>query len=286
MTRTIAVFGATGQLGARVVRSLLTRGVPANRILAIGRNEARLDDLAEQGVRLHRADLDRPDEVAVAVQGADAVLLISASEPGRRIEQHRTVIDAAAAAGVGRLVYTSAPNAQQTTLVLAPDHKATEDLSTASGVPATILRNNWYTENYRGTFDQARATGRIKTSAGTGRVASATREDYADAAAVVLTTEGHDGAVYELSGDTAWDHEEFAATAAHVLGTEVDLVQLAAEQQLQSLIAHGLDEATAGFVVALEQNTRDGALGQVSGDLARLLGRPTTPLATTMRSWV
>jgi NAD(P)H dehydrogenase (quinone) len=283
---TIAVFGATGQLGTHVVRSLLTRGVPADQIRAVGRNEARLAGLGEQGVRLQRADLDRSDEVAAAVRGAEVVLLISASEAGRRVEQHRTVVDAADAAGVSLLVYTSAPDAQRSTLVLAPDHKATEDLIAASSVPATILRNNWYTENYRGTFDQARATGRIETSAGSGRVASATREDYADAAAAVLTTGGHDGAIYELSGAVAWSYEEFAATASRVLGADVELIELSAEQQRRSLIAHGLDQATAGFVVALEQNTRDGALGQASDDLARLIGRATTPLETTMRSWV
>ena len=142
------------------------------------------------------------------------MLLISGNENGQRVPQHRRVIDAAVAAGVSLLAYTSAPRATTTDLVLAPDHKATEEAINAAGLPAAILRNSWYTENYRDSFDQARASGLIRNSVGDGQVASATRQDYAEAAAVVITTSGHDGAVYELSGDVAWTFDDFAATAA------------------------------------------------------------------------
>lgn len=283
---TTAVFGATGHLGAHVIDALLQRGtVPAD-LLALGRNQERLDELAGRGLRTARVDLSEPGSLEGVLDGVETVLLISASEPGKRVPQHRAVIDAAAAAGVRHLVYTSAPQARTSALVLAPEHKATEELIEASSIPATILRNGWYTENYTQDFATAREAGVIANSVGEGRVASAPRRDYAEAAAVVLTTPGHEGQVYELSGDVAWTFTEFAAAAQEVLGTPVRYEALTPEQEQERLVGLGLDEGTAGFVVALNGNSRDGLLGGTNGDLARLLGRPTEPLVDTLRSWV
>ncbi len=278
------VTGATGHLGRLVVEHLLADGVPAAEIVATGRRTDRLADLAAQGVRVVAVDYERPETLAAAVEGADVVLLVSGSEVGRRVAQHRAVIEAAQAAGVGRIVYTSAPHADTSALVLAPEHKATEELLRASGLTTTILRNGWYTENYVGDVQQAAASGEIVAAVGDGRVASAPRDDYAAAAAVVLRTPGHEGAVYELSGDVAWTFADLAAAAAEVLGRPVVYRPVPSEQRRAGLLAAGLDEGTAGFVVALEENTRDGLLAETTGDLARLIGRPTTPLADALRA--
>jgi NAD(P)H dehydrogenase (quinone) len=282
---TIALFGATGQLGGYLIEALLSRGVVPGQIRALGRNDHRLAELRTRGLDARRVDLQQQTDVESAVAGVDTVMLISGSDNGVRVQQHRTVVDAAVAADVSLLVYTSAPKATTSDLVLAPDHKATEELIAAAGLPSTILRNGWYTENYRDSFDQARSTGRISNCVGDGRVASATRQDYAQAAAVVLSTSGHAGTVYELTGDVAWSFGDFAATAARVLGSAVEYVQLTPEQERSQLREQGLDEQTADFVVALDGNTRDGLLGDTSGQLAELIGRPTTPLEATLRGW-
>lgn len=280
----IVVTGATGHLGRLVVTHLLADGVPADQVVAAGRRTETLADLAERGVRVATLDYGQPETIAAALEGAETVLLVSGSEVGQRVEQHRAVIDAAKAAGVGRLVYTSAPKADTSPLVLAPEHKATEEILRASGLTYTILRNGWYTENYLGDVQQARETGEIVGSFGDGRVASAPRDDFAAAAAVVLRTEGHDDAVYELSGDEAWGFDELAAAASEVLGRPVVYRAVSPEQRAADLAAAGLDEGTVGFVVALEGNTRDGLLAETSGDLSRLIGRPTTPLVDALRA--
>lgn len=272
---TILVTAATGQLGRLVVQSLLASGVPAADIRAGARDLAKASDLGVETVHLDYSD---SASIGTALVGVDSLLLISSSEVGQRFEQHKNVIDAAAVAGVGHLVYTSAPAATTSALILAPEHKATEEAIAASGIPATILRNNWYTENYLGTVEQARATGEVVSSAGDGRVASASRKDYADAAAAVLVSPEHIGATYELSGDYAWTFAELAAAVAEVIGSPVTLRSVTPEQHAAGLAAVGLDEGTVGFLVGLDANIRDGLLSETSGDLARLIGRPTTPL--------
>ncbi|SEB06399.1 SDR family oxidoreductase [Leifsonia sp. 21MFCrub1.1] len=276
---TIVVTGATGHLGRLTVDSLLARGVAASDIRAAGRSAERLAPLAALGVETVVIDFEKPETLPDAFADADAVLLVSGSEVGKRVPQHRNAIAAAEAAGVGRLVYTSAPHATDGALVLAPEHKATEEMLAASSLPVTILRNNWYTENYTGLIDQAAATGEIVGSAGDGRVASASRKDYAEAAAVVLSTPGHEGAVYELSGDTAWSFDELASTIGELVGREVVYRSVSPEEHTRILTEAGLDEGTAAFLVALDGNIRDGELADARSTLAELIGRPTTPLA-------
>jgi NAD(P)H dehydrogenase (quinone) len=277
----IVVAGATGQFGRLVVERLLDRGVAAEDIVATGRALDRIADLAARGVRTESFDYDAPDDGVL--EAGDIFLLTSASVPGNRVAQHGNALAAAQKAGVARVVYTSASHADDTALVLAPEHKGTEELIRAGSVPYTILRNNWYTENYAQTVAQAARTGTIVGSAGDGRVASAERGDYAAAAAAVLTTAGHDNAVYELSGDVAWSFPEFAATLAGVLGRDVTYRSVTAEEHLAILVGAGLDEPTAGFVVALDGNIRDGALADATPTLSRLTGHPSTPLADTLR---
>jgi NAD(P)H dehydrogenase (quinone) len=281
---TIAIIGATGKLGALTIDGLLQRGVPAGDVLAFGRTSDRLAELAGRGLRTAVVDLDDVTGTAKALDGAEKVLLVSFG-PGDRVAQHGRAIEAARQAGVPHLVYTSGLGAPTTILELAADHKATEELVTASGIPATFLRNGWYTENHLQDFAQARERGVIANSIGSGRIATAPRKDFAEAAAVVLSTPGHEGKAYELSGDTAWSFEEFAATAREVLGTPVHYQSLTGEQEREQLLALGLDEGTAGFLVTLNANLRDGAMAPTPGDLSRLIGHPTEPLATTLKTW-
>ncbi len=188
----IVVTAATGQLGRLVVEDLLTR-VPADTIVAAVRAPAKAADLAERGVQVREADYDRPETLTAALDGADKVLLISGSDVGRRIPQHQAVVDAATKAGVSLLAYTSAPRADTTPLAVGPEHKATEEAIKASGLTYSILRNGWYNENYVQTAQQAAATGTLLGSARDGRVASASRADFAAAAATVLTCAEPDG---------------------------------------------------------------------------------------------
>ena len=275
----ILVTGASGHLGHLVVEALLERGVAADTIVAGARNPERIADLAARGI--HTVALDYTDTATIdaALEGVDHVLLVSSSEVGQRAAQHANVITAAVKAGVEHLVYTSAPAATTSALVLAPEHKATEEAIVASGIPATILRNGWYSENYAGNVAQSAATGELVASVGDGRVASASRKDYAEAAAVVLSEPGHVGKIYELSGDIAWDYSELASVLSTISGVDVAYRAVSPEEHAAILTAAGLDEGTIGFVVGLDANTRDGLLGVTTGDLSRLIGRATTPLA-------
>ena len=280
----IVVAGATGQLGRPVVEQLLARGIAPDEVVAAGRSTETLARLGELGVRTAVFDYDAPDPSVF--EAGDTFLLTSGPVPGNRVQQHRNALEAAVKAGVARVVYTSAPHADDTTLVLAPEHAGTEALIEAGGVPYTIVRNNWYTENYAQTVAQAARTGEIVGSAGSGRVASATRADYAAAIAAVLATDGHHNAVYELTGDTAWDFDEFAATLSTVLGREVTYRSVSPAEHLAVLTGAGLDEATAGFVVALDGNIREGTLADATSDLSRLAGRPSTRLAEALRALI
>ena len=275
---TIVVTGATGHLGHLIVEALIRDGVAHGEIVAGGRDLGKLEDLKAQGVHVVPLDYDDPASLSAALAGADSLMLVSASEPGKRVPQHKAAIDAAVAAGVKHIVYTSAPKARTTHLILAPEHKSTEELIEASGIPFTILRNGWYTENYVAAAKQAAESGVLVSSIGDGQVASASRKDYADAAAAVLTTEGHDGKVYELSGDYAWTQDELAAAISKVTGKKVVYTPVNTEQHAAILKSAGLDEGTIGFVTGLDSNISDGVLAETSGELAALIGHPTTPL--------
>jgi NAD(P)H dehydrogenase (quinone) len=277
------VTGATGHLGRLVVEALLDRGVPAGRVVATGRDLARLADLAQHGVRVARVDLDQPDTLADVLEAGDVFLLVSTNDIAHRVQQHVDAVAMAGKAGVARIAYTSATRADDTPLVLAPDHARTEQEIRANGLPFTILRDNWYIENYAADLARAAETGVLVSSTGAGRVASATRRDYAAAIAGALTTDGHEGATYELGGDTAWTYADLAAAFAEVLGRDVVHQDVTPAERLAALTAAGLDEGTAGFVVALDGNIRDGALDVPGDDLARLAGRPATGLVQSVR---
>lgn len=284
------VTGATGHLGRLVVEELLARGVQPSDVVAGGRSAEKLADLAARGVRTAVVDYDAPETLAAAFAGAQTLVLVSGTEFGRRAAQHGAAIDAAVAAGVTHVLYTSAPRATTSELALAPEHKATEELLEAArvehGLRVTVARDNWYTENYEQTFAQAAATGVVLTSTGNGRVASAPRADYAAAIAALALRPGTDSSVHELSGDVAWTFDEFAAAASRVLGRPVEHRSVSTEEHVATLVGLGLDEGTAGFVAALDAGIARGDLADVTDEIRTLIGRPTQPLEETLRTWV
>ncbi|RZT84973.1 NAD(P)H dehydrogenase (quinone) [Pseudonocardia sediminis] len=282
---TYAVTGATGHLGALVVENLIERGVPAADVVAVVRTPSKAEALVTRGATVREGDYSRPETLPAALAGVDVLLLVSGSEVGQRVAQHGAVIDAAVAAGVGRIVYTSVLRADTTPLVLAPEHKATEELLRASGIPFTILRNGWYTENYTGRIGEYLSRGVIVGAAGDGRVAAATRADYAAAAVEALVGDGHAGAVYELAG-APFTLKELAAEIAAATGTEVVYSDVTVAELVGILQGAGLDEGTAGFVAALDEATARGDLDASDADLTRLIGRPATLLADAVRAAV
>ncbi|GAB3865269.1 SDR family oxidoreductase [Dactylosporangium cerinum] len=268
---TITVTGATGQLGRLVVAALQSKNVP---VTAAVRNPA-----AAGGENVRLADYDRPETLVPAFEGTDRLLLISGNEAGRRVEQHRAVVDAAVRAGVGHIVYTSITRADTSTNPLAPEHKATEELIVASGLPYTFLRNNWYFENYTASLATALEHGVILGAAGAGRVAPATREDFAAGAAAVLTGDGHAGKIYETGGDATMSLADLADEVTAQSGTKVAYQDLPADDYAQALIGFGLPEGFARLLAAADVSIAQGSLDVATGDLSALIGRPTTTLA-------
>jgi NAD(P)H dehydrogenase (quinone) len=277
----ILVTGASGKLGGLVVESLLRR-LPASEVIAGARAPDKLRALAERGVAVRHLDYNQPATVDAALHGADRVLLVSGLEPNR-VEQHRTVIEAARRAGVRQLAYTSGPHADRTTLFLLTDHRATEAILRESGVPFTMLRNSWYVENYTQNAGPLLQMGKMFGAADDGRVSVAPRAEYAEAAAVVLTREGHEGKTYELGGDTAHTLAEIAAEISRVAGKPL-VYQDVSESELASLLIQaGLPEGYARALANADTGIKHGDLRTDSGDLQRLLGRPTTPLAAAVQ---
>ena len=278
----LLITGATGHLGRLVVEQLLAAGVPAGDITATGRATDKVKDLADRGVQVHAVDFGDPAAVRAAVAGADRVLLVSAMEPGGRVALHRNVIDAAREAGTGLLAYTSIVNADTTTIRLAADHQATEQLLRDSGVPYVLLRNSWYHENYTDRLPAFLAQGAIPGSAGEGRISAAARADYAAAAVRVLTTDGHAGQAYELGGDEPFTLAQLAAEITTQSGKEVRYTDLPEAEYAEALKAHGAPELIADMVAETDAATARGALFTASGDLTALTGRPATTLSAAV----
>ncbi|MEV6394274.1 SDR family oxidoreductase [Streptomyces sp. NPDC051907] len=278
----IVVTGATGALGRLVIDALLAAEVPADQIAAVVRNKDKAAGLAARGVELRIADYSEPETLAGAFRAGDRVLLISGSEVGQRVAQHTAVIDAAKAAGVAQLAYTGVLGGPDADFQLAAEHKATEELILGSGLPYTLLRNGWYTENYTEHLAPVLEHGAVVASAGEGRVASAARADYAAAAAAVLTGEGHLGQAYELSGDVAWSFAEYAAELSRQTGRTIEYRDVPAQTHLGVLTGAGVPEPFAEILVDVDAAVGRGLLERRSGDLARLTGRPTTPLADSV----
>ncbi|MFJ9371853.1 SDR family oxidoreductase [Streptomyces sp. NPDC101455] len=273
----IVVTGATGHLGRHVVEQLLEK-VPADRITAVVRTPEKAADFAERGVKIVVADYNAPETYDTVFAAGDKVLLVSGNEFEKgRVGQHKVVIEAAKAAGVALLAYTSAPG--PLSAALADDHRGTEEALLACGVPYALLRNGWYNENYTENLAPVLEHNAVVAAAGDGRVSSASRADYAAAAVAVLTGEGHENQTYELGGDEAWSFAEYAAELSRQTGKEIAYNNVPGETLIGILTGAGLPEAFAAILAGVDASIAQGQLVVSSGDLSRLSGRPTTPIS-------
>jgi NAD(P)H dehydrogenase (quinone) len=282
----IVVTGATGHFGRLVVQALLERGTPANEIVATGRDRAKLSALADLGVQVRHADFDDVDSLREAFADAERLLLVSGTDMGQRPRQHRNAIDAAKEVGVELLVYTSIANADRTGMLLAADHQATEKALAETGVPYALLRNSWYLEIYAGQLPTYLEHQAVLGSADNGRVSAATRTDYAEAAAVVLLGDDQAGKIYELGGDAAFTLEELAETISTTTGRPVTYRDLPVDAYTDVLVDAGLPQPYAEILADSDLGIARGDLLVTTGDLSRLLGRPTTSLAEAIQAAV
>lgn len=278
----IAITGATGQLGRLVIAELLARVRPES-LIALVRDPIKAQDLADKGVNVRLADYSKPQTLAVALEGVDRLLLISSSEIGQRASQHRAVIDAAQAAGVKLMAYTSVLNAGQSSLGLAVEHRDTEQALSESKLKYVLLRNGWYNENYTAGLPSALEHGAILGCASNGRISSAARGDYALAAAVVLTTEGHAGKTYELAGDESYSLTELAQEVAVQSGKPIVYSDLPQHDFKAALLSLGLPEGFASLLADSDAAAAQGALFDDKHQLSQLIGRPTTSIIESVR---
>lgn len=283
----IAITGATGQLGRLVIAALLKK-VPANQIIAAVRSPEKAKDLADLGIEVRQADYSQPATLESAFKGVEKLLLISSSEVGQREAQHQAVIDAAKRAGVKLLAYTSLLHADNALLGLSADHLATEAALRASGLPVVLLRNGWYHENYAASIAPALVHHAFIGAVGNGRISSAARQDYAEAAAAVLVLEDQAGKVYELAGDESYTLAEFSAEIARQSGKKVDYVNLSQAEFAKALTGAGLNEWLANMLADSDAGAAKGGLFDDSRTLSKLIGRSTTPyqevIAATLKA--
>ena len=280
----IAVTGASGHLGRLVVEALLARNIPANRIVALVRDPQKVADFAERGVEVRRVDYTKPETLDAAFKGVERLLLVSSNEVGGQFTQHKKVVEAVRASGIGFLAYTSIVKADTSRMQLAVEHLATERFIRESGIPFAILRNSWYFENYTDRLASIQQHGAVFGSAGDGRVSAASRADYAAAAAAVLTNGESENKVYELGGDTAFSLDELAAEISAQAGRKIVYRDLPVEDYAQALIGAGLPEPLARIMADADLGIMRDDLLVESGDLSRLAGRPPTTLAEAVAS--
>jgi len=275
------VTAASGELGRLVVAALAERAGP-QAVAAVVRDPARSASLFPEGVTVREGDYDRPDTLDAAFAGAERLLMISSNALGKRVAQHGNAIEAAKRAGVARIAYTSVLHADTSKLGLAEEHRQTEALIKTSGIPFTLLRNGWYTQNYTASIPAALQHRTILGSAGGGRISSAARIDYAEAAAIAIVGDTPAGTIYELAGDQSYTLAEFAAELSRQTGREIPYVNLPELEYRTVLTGAGLPEPLAALLADSDAAAAEGALFDDSRQLSRLIGRPTTPFATTM----
>ncbi|HEY8531579.1 MAG TPA: SDR family oxidoreductase [Limnochorda sp.] len=282
-TMKILVTGATGQLGSLVLENLL-QSVPPEHLAVSVRDPRKAEPLRRRGVDVRQGDFDRPETLEEAFAGAQRMLLISTvGDEETRTRQHLAAVAAAQRAGVQFIAYTSLAKADQSPLSLARTHRATEEAIRQSGIPYCFLRNNWYLENELGTMEAVRGGAPWVTAAGSGRVGWAPRREYAEAAAAVLTGEGHENTIYELSGQPI-TYDDLAAAVAHVLDREVPVHHVDEGTFAHTLKEAGVPEAMIPALVEIQQAIRQGALDVESDDFQKLLGRPPTPVPEALRA--
>ncbi|EMR3753967.1 SDR family oxidoreductase [Proteus mirabilis] len=279
----IAITGATGLLGQHVIENLL-QTVPANQIVAFARDVKKGSSLSQKGVLVRQADYNDKASLITALQGVDKLLLISSSEVGKRTIQHRNVIEAAKSADVQFIAYTSILHADRSPLSLHVEHVETEKMLADSGISYTLLRNGWYTENYLASVPAALEHGVFLGAAGDGKIASATRADYALAAARVISEEGHIGKVYELAGDEAWTLEQLAKELTKQSGKQVVYNNLSQADFVAALKTAGLPDKLSNMLADSDIGASKGGLFDDSHTLSKLIGRRTTTLAESIKA--
>ena len=279
----IAITGATGQLGQLAIEALKQQ-VSTEDFVALVRDVEKAKSVLGEAVQARSADYEDSASVEAALQGVTKLLLISSNEIGKRFSQHKNVIDAAKAAGVELLVYTSLLHADTSPLNLAPEHIETENYLKASGVPYILLRNGWYSENYTASVPGALQGGAFIGSAGEGKIASAARKDYAEAAVAALTGKAEVGGVYELAGDSAYTLSEFATALSEVSGKEIPYNNLPEAEYAKILLSFGLPEGLALGLASWDVSASEGALFDDSKQLSQLIGRPTNPITESIKA--
>lgn len=273
----ILVTGATGKLGRKVAETLLGT-VPAEQLAVSVRDPQKAEDLRARGVDVRQGNFDHPETLATAFAGVDRLLLISADGDNEtRIRQHGNAVEAAQRAGVGFIAYTSLANAMESPIFLAPTHRATEEAIRKTGIPYAFLRNNWYLENEISGIQGVMAGAPWVTSAGSGKVGWALQQDYAEAAAAVLTGSGHENKIYELSGKLL-TQEELASALGAVLGKEVPVQQVDDAAYAEIMKGAGVPDFVIPMLVGIQEGIRSGALEVESGDFEKLLDRPLAPI--------
>ncbi|MRX65077.1 SDR family oxidoreductase [Maribacter luteus] len=275
----IAITGATGQLGNFVVEQLKNR-VSSDSIVALARNTEKASAL---GVEVRKFDYSKPEILTNALQGIDRLLLISGSELGKRKEQHINIINAAKEAGVNWIVYTSLLHLETSSLNLAGEHLATEKALKESGIDYTLLRNGWYSENYTASIPGAIGGGAFLGSAGKGKIASAPRADYAEAAAIVIADEGHKGKTYELAGDSYYTLQDLAGIISEQCGKTIPYNNIPEEEYANILKNIGLPDGLALGLASWDVSASKDDLFDDSYQLSKILGRPTTPIAESVK---
>jgi NAD(P)H dehydrogenase (quinone) len=279
----IAITGANGHLGQHVVERLLEE-IPANQIVAAVRSPGKVSHFAKVGVQVRKADYTRPETIGTALDGAKRLLLISASEVGRKFKLHKAVIDAAKNNGVELFVYTSLLRADSSELLLACDHRQTEEYLQASGLPFVVLRNGWYLENHTSAIEKAIENGALLGSSNFGRFASASRADYAAAAVAVLTQPIAESRIYELAGDDSFSMDELASEVSKQIGRDIPYRNLSGNDYAAVLLAAGLPQMTVDVIIDADMKAMHGGLDSTSRDLSTLIGRPTTTLSEAVRN--
>jgi NAD(P)H dehydrogenase (quinone) len=280
---TFLVTGAAGNLGSLAVEALLDRGVAPGDVVATARDTARLSAFAARGVITRRLDYDDPASIEAALEGVDRLLLVSSSAVGQRVAQHRAVLEVAARKGVELVAYTSILRADSSSLALAAEHHATEQVLAELGLPHVLLRNAWYVENYTAQVPVHLEHGSVLGAAGAGRISAAARADYAEAAAVALLADDSVGKVHELAGDEPFTMAEYAATLAEHSGQDVAYVDLPQGEYAAALESAGVPAAFAEVLADGDRGVAAGDLFDSSGTLSRLIGRPTTSLSDAVK---
>ncbi|WP_149524653.1 SDR family oxidoreductase [Sphingobacterium hotanense] len=278
----IGITGATGQLG-RIAVDKLKLYTPSDHFVALVRSP---EKAVELGIEVRLFDYSNPETLAESLKGIDKLLLISGSEVGQREVQHKNVIEAAKVSGVKEIIYTSLLHADTSSLNLATEHLATEQILKESGITYTILRNGWYTENYFGSLAGAIESGILAGSAGEGKISSASREDYAEAAAKVLTGDGHANKTYELAGDIAYTLADFAKEASEQSGKFIQYNNISEKEYSELLIKIGLPESLAASIAGWDIGASKDDLFDDSKTLSSLLGRPTTTLKDAIKTFL